>query len=221
MVEDDATVALVVSTTLQDAGCQVTHAANVRAATELLSHPFDVAVLDVGLPDGQGFEVLEALRRHASPCSAVMMTGDPNDTTVANSIAAGVSEFLAKPFDTGQLVAAVGRALDTTRRWRDRMELARGHDDGGDADRPSEPRAVVGAVDTRDLEPAVQRMVEEGGLTEREREILELILAGLQNSDIAHSLSISANTVKYHVRNILTKLGLESRTELFRSLLQR
>jgi DNA-binding NarL/FixJ family response regulator len=225
LVEDDRSVALVVDACLTDAGCAVTAAACVRDASDALStsRGFDVAVVDVGLPDGRGFEVIDALRRHDAPCCAVMMTGDPSDATIADSIAAGISEFLAKPFDDGELLDAVARAVEVTRQWRSRIELARGgdgdgHGHGNSGDRSSAPR-VVPAVDESDLEPAVRRMAAQGGLTDRERQILELILAGLQNADIANSLSISANTVKYHVRNMLTKLELESRTELFRTLL--
>ena len=76
--------------------------------------PPDLAVLDVQLPDGRGFEVLGALRKHAQPCGVVMMTGDPGHRTVAHSIEMGVMEFLPKPFRADALLDAMHRAHETT-----------------------------------------------------------------------------------------------------------
>ncbi|MGD8859221.1 MAG: response regulator transcription factor [Myxococcales bacterium] len=226
LVEDDPAVAEAVRVTLEDLGCRVIWKSSVRDALAVThdghGDGFDAAVLDVGLPDGHGFDVLEALRRCDEPCAAVVMTGNPNDRTVAYSIRAGVSEFLAKPFHGNELASAVRRCLQTTREFRARMARARGGDSRDTFDGDGGSSAASVRLLPRDAVARVaHEMAAEAGLTDRERETLDLILAGLQNADIASALEISSNTVKYHVRNVLTKLGLKSRTELFRVLLHR
>src|SRR5690606_27784153 len=104
-------------------------------------------------------------------------------------------------------------ALEAKRRWDNRVAVLEG--------RSPQPGKAVSSTELpeADIHRLTQALVQRYGLTERERETLELILRGLQNIEIAAMLDISGNTVKYHVRNLLTKLGMESRTELFRSLL--
>ena len=76
---------------------------------------------------------------------------------------------------------------------------------------------MTGALD---LDGTVIRLSRRGNLTARERETVELLLRGYSNEEIAAALSISGHTVKYHVRNILRKLSLATRTDLFRLLVE-
>jgi len=197
---------------LEREGYQVFVAHSVREGREVLGEDFDVALLDVDLPDGQGFDLVQDLRRNAkSPTSVVMITGSPNQENLRSSLHQGVHELLFKPFKFAEVREAVARAVAAKRRWHERLALLEG--------RKIEATAVEPELPEAELTQITQALVDGHGLTEREREILDLILRGLQNSEIASQLQISGNTVKYHVRNVLTKLGMESRTELFRSLL--
>ena len=213
VVDDHVSMCRIMKQQLEREGHQVSVAHSVSQGRIALSERFDVAVLDVDLPDGQGFELVEELRRNAtSPTSVVMITGSPNQENLQSSLHKGVHEILFKPFKYAEVRDAVSRALAANRRWHERLAILEG--------RRLEPAASGPKLGEAELTEVIQALVDGHGLTDREREILDLILRGLQNSEIASQLQISANTVKYHVRNLLTKLGMESRTELFRSLLK-
>ena len=162
--------------------------------------------MDVGLPDGTGFSVLKLLRGASRPCGAVIMTGLLDAGVVARCLEHGAVDLLAKPCSTHDMVAGAELALAHTRRWRRWLDMV------GAAD------ASLLATRREDSDRILVSLSERGQLTQREREALALLLGGAQNMEIAERLGISGNTVKYHVRNLLRKLGFESRTDLFRAL---
>ncbi len=207
-MDDDAQVAKVVSQVLHRAGAEVVVTGSVDGAYEVMqaAAPFDLAVVDVGLPDGTGFSVVKLLRASHRPCGAVVMTGLLDATVVARCLEHGAVELLAKPCGTGEMVASAELALDHTRRWR------RWLDEVGAGD------AEYFTTQRKDSDRILVSLSERGQLTQREREALALLLGGAQNIEIAERLGISSNTVKYHVRNLLRKLGFDSRTDLFRAL---
>jgi DNA-binding NarL/FixJ family response regulator len=227
LVEDEVTLAGSLRRLLEAVGCQVVWVHDGAAADQVLraGEGFDAAVVDVGLPDESGFNVVYALRGGAAPCSAVVMTGDPADDVVHLSIMAGVSDFLVKPFSSALLFAALMRAMEHTRVWRFRLAS---HSDrtalldlaSFDGRVRSERSPALPASRALDLDGTVERLAKRGSLTAREREAVELLLRGYRNDEIAAALAISAHTAKYHVRNILRKLALESRTDLFRLLIE-
>lgn len=222
VVEDHLPTCRMMKVQLEREGYEVVLAHSVAEGQEALlggvDGDFEVAVIDVDLPDGRGFELIDGLRRNGrSPTSVVMMTGDPSEESLQRSLSQGVFELLFKPFRFAELREALERAGEERRRWHQR--LATLEELGSRARDASSWLADIARVE-RDGIGATEGLAGHQALTEREREILGLILRGLQNTEIAGQLRISANTVKYHVRNVLTKLGMESRTELFRRLLQ-
>lgn len=204
---------------LSQTGYQVAVAHTIAAAKEVLDEPFDVAVLDVELPDGNGFQLVDSLRNQfAVMVPVVMITGNPDQAKVSESIRYGITEFLFKPFGRNELHDAVQRALEASTRWRERIESAKLRVLPGAGVAPSDESETLAP---NQVPPhLIEGLSKKHALTEREVEILELVLAGLQNADIASRLNISQNTVKYHVRNVFTKLGVESRVQLFRQLIQ-
>lgn len=227
IVDDQEAICRVLRRALERDGYAVDVAFSVHSARERLEEDFDVVVLDVDLPDGLGFELVELAREAGgTPTSIIMMTGNPSQESLGQSLRRGVLEMLFKPFRQAELREAVARAVESHERWRQRLhalrfshhellresEVRRSNGQANEGER--EMRAVSG------VEGLGSSLIAEHGLTDREREILQLILQGLQNTEIAERLDISGNTVKYHVRNLLTKLGMESRTELFRMLLR-
>ncbi len=212
VVDDERAIRDAAVRALERAGLEVVAAPSVVAAMSLMDEPFDVAVLDVELPDGTGFQLVEALRnKSAALVPIVMITGSPDSAKVSESIRYGIVEFLFKPFDLSELLDTVQRALEARARWKDRVK---------DVDLDVVPSGGGEALPPNEVSRLIESLSTKHGLTDREVEVLGLILAGLQNADIATQLNISANTVKYHARNVFTKLGVESRVQLFRQLIQ-
>ncbi len=145
-------------------------------------------VLDVRMPGMSGLELQEYLAERNVPLPIVFLTGHGDIPMAVRAVRRGAWEFLQKPVDDGQLLAAVDAALS------------------GDSP-PDAP--------TRGLPPAVAT------LSRREREVLDLILAGKQTRVIAETLFISVKTVEFHRSRIHAKLGVASMAELFNLCLGR
>jgi DNA-binding NarL/FixJ family response regulator len=154
----------------------------------------DVVLLDVRMPEMDGVSATREVLRAAPESRVVIVTTFEEDDYVFGGLAAGASGFLLKRTGPEELIAAIhtvagGEALlspSVTRRVIERMAREPG------------------------VEPKEERLEE---LTEREREVLELIAAGLTNAEIAERLVIEESTVKTHVKRVLMKLDVRDRVQ--------
>ena len=152
----------------------------------------DVAVLDGRLPDGSGVDVCRSIRSVDPSIRAIILTSYDDDEALFAAIMAGAAGYVLKQIMGNDLLDVVRKVADgqslldpaVTQRVLDRLR------DGG-ASEPAELRA----------------------LTPQERRILELVAEGLTNRQIGEQLFLAEKTVKNYVTSILTKLGLERRTQ--------
>lgn len=150
-----------------------------------------VAILDVRLPDGNGVEVCREIRSEFPEVYCLMLTSYSDDEALFEAIMAGASGYVLKQIRGNELVRAVLRVAD--------------------GESLLDP-AVTGRVLRRLREPSEEdeRLAR---LTEQERRILDLIAEGCTNRQIGQRLHLAEKTVKNYVSNMLTKLGMERRTE--------
>lgn len=146
-------------------------------------HHPNLTLLDLQMPDGTGIDALKIIRKTQPDARVLMLTTYDGDEDIHRAMAAGASGYLLKSIPSKQLEAAI-RAVMEGRQYL--------------------PPAVVERLAERAAFQA---------LTTRELEILALIARGLSNKDVARVLAANEFTVKAHVRNILAKLGVETRTE--------
>ncbi|MFM2071176.1 MAG: hypothetical protein RLZZ623_1439 [Actinomycetota bacterium] len=150
-----------------------------------------VALLDVRLPDGNGVELCREIRSRLPSVSCLMLTSYSDDEALFEAIIAGASGYVLKQVRGTELLAAIRR-------------VAAG-------EHLLDP-AVTGRVMRRLANPsgADQRMA---SLSVREREVLDLIGQGLTNRQIGERLFLAEKTIKNYVSGLLSKLGMERRTE--------
>jgi DNA-binding NarL/FixJ family response regulator len=181
---------------------QVANGNEAVTAVEAL-HP-DVVLMDVAMPGGGGLEATRRISAMDLAPAIVMLTASEAIDDVFAAIKAGARGYLLKNLESGELrtmLEAVARgeaAITPDIAARILAELA---DGTPPVDRSSTTGVSAGAAGPDQL-------------TERELEVLQLVVDGRRNKEIAAELGISENTVKYHLRNILDKLHARSRAEM-------
>jgi DNA-binding NarL/FixJ family response regulator len=178
----------------------------------------DVLLLDLQLADGSGREVLSALPQGPQPTRAIVLTGHLQDGSAEELIGLGASGYLVKSASSAELVRAI-RAVHRGEIWADHGTLSRlveqlRHAPGG---LPGFPFGGGAGSSDRIAGGAATRCV----LSAREREILQSVGQGYNNSEIAARLYISENTVKAHLSRIFQKLMVADRTQAVVAGLQR
>ena len=112
VVEDDRAFRHAISTFLREAGHDVTEVADGRTALAMLGgQPYDVMLLDIGLPDISGLEILEEVQRVPSPPRVVMITADDTSETLLKAVRGQADRYVTKPFAPGAIVEVVGEVL--------------------------------------------------------------------------------------------------------------
>ncbi len=175
----------------------------------------DIAIVDIGLPDIDGIEVVERLRQaqiglEGAPTRVLMLTMHDSEAAVMAAFAAGADSYCMKQTELGDLIVAVRETYEGNS-WIDPavasvvLRQVRKIPAG----------TAVGSrtVSIEAIEPEFEQILESYPLTERELEILELIVSGCSNAEIAERSYITVGTVKTHVRSILNKLGVDDRTK--------
>ncbi|MHB1340874.1 MAG: response regulator [Coriobacteriia bacterium] len=149
----------------------------------------DVVILDIGLPDVDGLDVLRMIRSDAGGSRVIMYTCQGDGASVGMAMEGGASGYLTKSADPRELVDAVRQVM------------------GG--------RVPLSAEASTGLVTSLRSHPETGlpSLTAREHEVWMAMAEGLSNAEIASALYISEHTVKFHVHNLLRKLRLHSRAE--------
>jgi two-component system, NarL family, response regulator LiaR len=218
LIEDHDVVRIGLRTVLQQQeGIEVVGEATngTQGLVLLQTTPVDVALVDVGLPGMDGIELTQQFRQFqqqepGSETKVLILTMLGNEATVLASFAAGADSYCMKDIGMEQLIEAIrmthgGNAwIDPAiasivlRQMRQSMVQSIGHKQ---------------TIEIRSVEPEYEQVIASDPVTEREREVLELMVSGCTNVVIADRLFITVGTVKTHVRNILAKLCADDRTE--------
>lgn len=188
VVDDDASVRKALTRLLHSHGFAVESFASARdfmAYGDLPGEP-SCLVLDVRMPELDGLGLQERIGRAGLDVAVVFLTGHGDVPTTVRAMRAGAVDFLEKPFEADDLVAAVRRALAVSERTR------------------------AARTERDELEARL------GVLTPREREVLALVAAGLTNKVIADRLGTTEKTIKVHRGRVMGKMGAPSFAELVR-----
>ena len=176
----------------------VGEAGDGRTAVELVQklHPH-VIVMDVAMPELNGIEATRQIVKRVEGAKVLVLSMHGDDIYVRQALKAGARGYLLKDSEDLDLIKAV-KAIRA----------------GGSFFSPPVSKVVLsgylGDKGEGELESSVTR------LTDREREVLQLIAEGKTNKDVAHSLSVSVNTVETHRKHIMEKLDLHNTAELVR-----
>jgi two-component system nitrate/nitrite response regulator NarL len=165
-----------------------------KVADLLMEHRPDLVVLDLRMPQTDGLTLLRSLRAAGIDTPALILTMSDAQDDLAAALRLGVKGYLLKDMEPEDVIAAIGRAA------RGELVVA-----------PALTLKLAQMLQSG--RTGVERLDLLASLTDRERQILEHLARGESNKTIARALDISHDTVKLHVRHILSKLNLSSRVE--------
>jgi FixJ family two-component response regulator len=188
VLDDDPEMVKALTRLLRAKRFEVRGFTSVRAFLEAYC-PADTAclVLDVAMPELDGLELQRHLTHQGILIPIIFLTGHGDIPTSVRAIKAGATDFLTKPVDAAALVQAVRAALQTAETRRQTM---------------AETAALAVRLAT---------------LTPREREVMEHVVAGQLNKQIAADLGTGEQNIKLHRAHIMRKMGVESLADLVRA----
>jgi signal transduction histidine kinase len=125
LVDDNAALVDNLAEILGDAGLKVCGAGSCAAARALAPHGFDVALVDLRLPDGDGTQLARDLKQHAPDAQVILLTGHASTESAAAAVRAGAFAYLVKPTPSPDLLLTVEQALQTVRLVEERRDLSR------------------------------------------------------------------------------------------------
>jgi two-component system response regulator FixJ len=190
VVDDDDAVRDSLSFLLRAANFEVVTYQSATQFLDTLTKDIDGCVVtDVRMPDMSGLDLLRRLRGLSCMIPVIVMTGHGDIQLAVEAMKAGAVDFLEKPFDDERILAAVRAALEARR---------------ADTERSGR---------RSDIEERLE------SLSQRERQVLDRLVAGQPNKIIAHDLGISPRTVEVYRANVMTKMQAGSLSELVRMVL--
>jgi two-component system response regulator FixJ len=190
VIDDDAEVRQSLAFLLSTVGLAVRVHESATAFLAVLADAQDGCIVtDMRMPGMDGIELQRRLRAEGNPIPVIVMTGHGDVALAVEAMKAGAVDFIEKPFDDELLIASI------------KVALSRG---AGDRQRDAQ---VVEARGRLKL------------LSERERQVLDGLVAGKPNKIIAHELDISARTVEIYRANLMTKMQADSLSALVRMAL--
>ncbi len=158
----------------------------------------DIVLMDIGLPDISGIDAARQILEHNNHIKVIMLTSHISESELTSSLSAGASAYVIKDISTDFLMSVI-RMVKEGAMWID-------------------PHVVPFIRDKNSVIPSRQLSrsafkENHSNLTQREYEVLKLVVDGQSNSQIAKTLTISEHTAKAHVCNIIQKLVVDDRTQ--------
>ncbi len=162
----------------------------------------NVILMDIGLPSMDGIEATLTIKTQMPDMRIVMLTSHDNDRDIFAALAAGADGYCLKEVSGTQLSLAIRTVADGAA-WLDPAI----------ASRVLKASAQTGQIHTSENLIPITQSSSIGRLSQREMEVLALVVEGLSNQEIANRLGLSVETIKTHMRHIMEKLAVSDRTQ--------
>lgn len=167
----------------------------VQAINKAQEHEPDVILMDLGMPNMNGIDATTEIKKKHPDMRVIILTSHDDEEEVLAAFAAGADAYCMKDIPPERLIQAI-ESVNEGVVWLD----------------PAIAEIVLSFVPSSAPKKNTQ-IIEDLNITPREVEVLKLIVDGRSNADIAYDLTVSMHTVKTHISNILSKLGVNDRTQ--------
>lgn len=199
VVEDTSAYAEALQQTLELEGHTVLLAGRaMEALARARAEPPDLVLLDLGLPDKDGYHVLKELRARGVDCPVLILSARSLEADKLEGFRLGADDYVTKPFGAMELLARISALLRRMRRVA--------------------PPAAASAGVVRVLDD--QELKERFGLTDRQIAVARLMAEGCTNAELAARLTLSFYTARNHAEQVMLRLGVANRAAVAQMLLE-
>ena len=167
-----------------------------QARAQLAEHPVAMALVDLGLPDGNGIDLIRQLRAADPSMGILVISAWSTEDAILSALRAGANGYVLKERDDLEVMLSIRSVLR-----------------GGAPIDPFIARRIIAELQVPASTEAQKDVPPEAVLSSREIQILKLVADGMTNREIAETLFLSRYTVECHVKNIYRKLAVPSRTK--------
>jgi DNA-binding response OmpR family regulator len=201
VVEDTSSYAEALQQTLELEGHTVLVAGRAaEALARARAEPPDLVLLDLGLPDKDGYHVLRELRARGLECPVLILSARTLEADKVEGFRLGADDYVTKPFGALELLARISALLRRTRR-------------AAPAPAADVPAGVVRVLDDGELK-------ERYGLTDRQIAVARLMAEGCTNAELASRLGLSFFTARNHAEQVMQKLDVANRAAVGQMLME-
>ncbi len=192
LIDDEEVVLEAVSDDLKESGYQVTTAnSGEEGLNRFKELQHDLVIIDLKMKGRDGLEISKEIKQLNPNTPIMILTGYGSMETAIEALQIDLEDYILKPVDRDELSRKIQRCLNKK-----------------SGSRSTHPKPTF----------SQNIKIKEAGLTRREKEVVQLAAQGYNDDEIAKMLSISAFTVKFHLKRIFKKLGIHKRVELIVSL---
>lgn len=219
LVDDEPGLREAVQAYLEDSGFTVDAASNAREGLDLAHQKLpDLIITDIMMPQVDGYQFLKQLREDAQfkTTPVVFLTARGMTADRIQGYQAGCDAYLSKPFDPDELVAIVTNLLEKQNSLRVAAATDETQNIADLARQIADIKALLTQKGTIAQSPSPIKL----DFTPREQSVLDLVVDGLMNKEIARRLDTSVRNVEKYVSRLFSKTGTNSRTELVRYALE-
>lgn len=199
IVEDHALIRFGLKTAFESKSFinEIFEATSAEEAINIVKmYKIDAVIMDLGLPSMNGIDATKEIRKINNDIKIIILTSHNSEQEVLDSIKAGARGYCSKDINPERLADTIYSVIEGAL-WFD----------------PKIADVILKAV-SKDKKQQNYNFNEDYNLTDREKEVLDYICEGLNNTEISKILDVSINTVKVHVSSIIQKLGVEDRTQV-------
>lgn len=181
----------------------------------------DLVLMDIGMPIMDGVEAARLVKEALPNTKVIMFTSHDTDDSVFAALSAGADGYCLKTLTAEQLLKAIGSVMDGAA-WLDpgiARKVLRAASQGMGSKEPGDEKAGEKTADSTAENTDAKEPVKDGpapnpfALSQREMEVLHLLVDGLSNQEIADKLCLGTETIKTHMRHIMRKLSVSDRTQ--------
>jgi DNA-binding NarL/FixJ family response regulator len=190
LVDDEESIRISLKRMLEKQNYKIETAENASMAlNKLANHPYDLVLTDIMMGDISGYKLLKNIKEKYSNVIVLLMTGYASIESAIDALRLGATDYILKPCSKKEILSSIANSLKKNSQHKNKKT-------------------------SQDNQYNLKVLSGKKPLTKKELLVSELLLHGLKSDEMATKLDVTLPTIKFHLKNIYTKLGIKGRREI-------